>query len=523
VLTVCSEVTDVVVGRAAPQLLRDLSLREGERFGRGRDRERARRVLRGRGPTTCPFAAVYLREGDELVLAASARPLHRGRPSVTGSPSGSRRTPYDDDVWRVRRCRRRRRAGARAARGVAVTAGPWADPVTQAVTLPLRPPTASRPRRASCSRASRPAGRLDDGYRSFLGLVAQQVSVAVRNAQAYDQERRRAAALAELDRAKTQFFTNVSHEFRTPLTLMLGPLADALADQRERLPARQRERLSTAHRNAGRLLTLVNELLDFSRLEAGRASGDVQALDLAAFTSELASAFRAAVERGGLELVVDCPPLPRAVAPRPGRLGEGRRQPAVQRLQVHLRRFHPGDAAQRRRGVRLVVADTGVGIAQEDLGRLFERFRGCRAAARAATRGRGIGLALVREVVRLAGGDVTVEQRGGSRDDVHRRAARGRRSRRPRRRRGSHLPVRRSRAEQALQWGRSRASPRRARAAAPPRDARLPDARVLVADDNADMRDYVGRCWRSRAGRWRPSRTARRRWRPRAGASPTCS
>ena len=138
--------------------------------------------------------------------------------------------------------------------------------------------------------------------------------MALRNAQEYEEERRRVEALAELDRVKTDFFANVSHEFRTPLTLMLGPLADALTDATAPLAAVQRERVETAWRNATRLLTLVNSLLTFTSLEAGRARSDARAVDLAALTAELAGVFRAAVERAGLTLEVGCPPLPRPVA-----------------------------------------------------------------------------------------------------------------------------------------------------------------------------------------------------------------
>ena len=126
--------------------------------------------------------------------------------------------------------------------------------------------------------------------------------------------RERAEALAEIDRAKTAFFSNVSHEFRTPLTLMLGPLEDALATPRRACPTRPRRDLSIAHRNGLRLLRLVNTLLDFSRIEAGRIQAKYEPTDLAALTSDLASNFRSACEKAGLHLIVDCWPL---VAPTP--------------------------------------------------------------------------------------------------------------------------------------------------------------------------------------------------------------
>ncbi len=151
---------------------------------------------------------------------------------------------------------------------------------------------------------------LDEGYKGFLDLLAGQIAASIANAQAYDEERRRAEALAELDRAKTAFFSNVSHEFRTPLTLMLGPAEDALADEDGPLLPRQRERVEILHRNALRLLKLVNTLLDFSRIEAGRVQAVYEPTDLATLTADLASVFRSAVERAGMELIVDCPPCP---------------------------------------------------------------------------------------------------------------------------------------------------------------------------------------------------------------------
>src|SRR5208282_5862288 len=116
-----------------------------------------------------------------------------------------------------------------------------------------------------------------------------------------------------IDRAKTAFFSNVSHEFRTPLTLMLGPLEDELAEHDSPLPPARHARLETAHRNSLRLLKLVNTLLDFSRIEAGRVQASYEPTDLATYTAELASVFRSAVEKAGLTLTVECPCLPELI------------------------------------------------------------------------------------------------------------------------------------------------------------------------------------------------------------------
>jgi signal transduction histidine kinase len=154
---------------------------------------------------------------------------------------------------------------------------------------------------------------LDAPYRSFFDLVASQIAAAIANARAYEAERKRAEALAELDRAKTAFFSNVSHEFRTPLTLLLGPLEDLLTGPANALAPAGRAALEIAYRNGLRILRLVNTLLDFARIEAGRVEAVYEPTDLATLTAELASVFRAAIESAGLHLVVDCPPLPKPV------------------------------------------------------------------------------------------------------------------------------------------------------------------------------------------------------------------
>ncbi|PIG93858.1 ATP-binding protein [Gloeocapsopsis sp. IPPAS B-1203] len=231
----------------------------------------------------------------------------------------------------------------------------------------------------------------------------------VREQSEREQERQRAESLAELARAKTTFFSNVSHEFRTPLTLLLAPLEDALSDRT--LPPIHRERLELTHRNSLRLLKLVNTLLDFSRIESGRIEAVYEPTDLAAFTSELASVFRSAIEQAGLRLIVDCLPLPEPVY-----VDREMWEKIVLNLISNAFKFtlngeirvslHPVD-----HHVIFEVQDTGTGIAPEELPHLFERFYQARLSKAHAARsheGSGIGLALVHELVQLQGGIINV-------------------------------------------------------------------------------------------------------------------
>jgi signal transduction histidine kinase len=243
-------------------------------------------------------------------------------------------------------------------------------------------------------------------YRDFLQLVATQVSMSVAAARALEEERQRVESLAALDRAKTQFFSNVSHEFRTPLTLMLGPTQDALADPG--LSGANRERLELVHRNALRLLELVNTLLDFSRIEAGRIDAVYEATDLAAYTTELAGSFRSVVESAGLRLVIDAPPLAQPVYVDRDMwekivlnlLSNAFKHTFAGEIVVRVR--DAGDRAE------VSVADTGVGIPADQLPRVFERFHRVPSARSRSHEGTGIGLALVHELVRLHAGEIGV-------------------------------------------------------------------------------------------------------------------
>jgi PAS domain S-box-containing protein len=245
----------------------------------------------------------------------------------------------------------------------------------------------------------------------------------VREQSAREEERQRAESLAELDRAKTLFFSNVSHEFRTPLTLLLAPLQDALSDSVNPLAPPQRERLELAHRNAMRLLKLVNTLLDFSRIEAGRMEAVYEPTDLAMFTTELASVFRSAIERAGLQLIVDCQPLPEPVY-----VDRQMWEKIVLNLlsnafkftfegeitvRLHLADNDAGKRNGRAERVMLQIQDTGTGIAPEHLPHLFERFYQVRGAQARTHEGSGIGLALVHELIRLQGGTIDVSSTVG--------------------------------------------------------------------------------------------------------------
>jgi signal transduction histidine kinase len=389
-----------------------------------------------------------------------------------------------------------------------LSCGPYPESLKEAMVLPIIAPGCEKPVAMLVAGVSSRL-QLNEGYRAFYDLLAAGVTTSLANARAYEQERSRAEALAEIDRAKTTFFSNVSHEFRTPLTLMLGPLEDELAERVNPLPQPRRERLEAAHRNSLRLLKLVNTLLDFSRIEAGRAQASYEPTDLAAHTAELASVFRSAVEKAGLILKIDCPPLPEPVYVD----REMWEKIVLNLLSNALKHTFEGAITVKLSWcgdhVELAVADTGVGIPKAALPRLFERFHRVKGAKSRTHEGTGIGLALVHELASLHGGSVRAEseENKGSTFTVTLKAG------------TSHLPADRVNSkrdlastsiqaaayvEEALHWLPNAATPPDQLAPAADADTvpaqngtpAIPGvrrARILWADDNADMRDYVRR------------------------------
>jgi signal transduction histidine kinase len=385
--------------------------------------------------------------------------------------------------------------------------GSWDRPSTDAVALPVVA-SSDTGRDAVLIVGLSPYRQYDENYRSFLDLVAGQISSAVASADAYEAERRRAEALAELDRAKTAFFSNVSHEFRTPLTLMLAPLEDVISG---RLGEDEtRAQVTLAHRNGTRLLRLVNSLLDFSRLEAGRVRASYEPVDLGRFSAEIASSFRSAFEKANLALdvLIEPKPLPVFVDREMWEkvllnlLSNAFKFTLEGGVTLSVALTPDGEAA------RVSVADTGIGIPDAEIPKLFERFHRVEGAQGRTFEGSGIGLALVHELVRLHGGQIVVESEVGRGATFTIILPLGR----------SHLPPDQLREasveagtiaraheyiEEALRWLPASASALEAAGELstaglgalamgdPGRVGR--GRRVILADDNADMRAYVSR------------------------------
>jgi signal transduction histidine kinase/ligand-binding sensor domain-containing protein/DNA-binding response OmpR family regulator len=230
-----------------------------------------------------------------------------------------------------------------------------------------------------------------------------------------EQESAHAERFRELDRARSRFFANVSHEFRTPLTLTLGPLDDLQAGFHGPLAPVMAEQVELARRNAGRVLELIDQLLEVSRLEVGSTPLRARRVELGTFVSRLGEAFRPLAERRSIALALDLPAEPLMVFADPAHL-----ERILANLLSNAFKFTQSGGTVRltlkegAAAARIVVSDDGPGIAPGDLPHIFDRFfRGNEAAGRHQP-GTGIGLALARELVALHGGTLEVESEEGS-------------------------------------------------------------------------------------------------------------
>jgi PAS domain S-box-containing protein len=507
ILNIVSETTYRVLNDRRALLLREVAAKTGvvKRLG-----EACGLLLEAikSDPLDIPFSLLYLVDSD----GKCARLCHGNEFDVDHSiiPAAIDLT-QEDDGWSVAAAVRTAQPQViknLVSRFGIILGSPWSEPLQEAMVLPIAPPGQGKVSGVLVLVAS-PRRKLDENYRDFFTQVAVFVAMAIANAQAYEEERKRAEALAEIDQAKTVFFNNVSHEFRTPLTLMLAPTDEALSDLEEPLSATQRTRIEMVQRNGMRLLKLVNTLLDFSRIEAGRVQVSYEPTDLATLTAELVSLFRSAIERVGMQLIVNCSPLPEPIY-----VDREMWEKIIFNLLSNAFKFtFEGEILVDLRWmndhVELTVQDTGIGIPADELPHLFERFHRVKGAQGRSVEGSGIGLSLVQELVKLHQGtiNVTSAERFGTRFTLSIPTG------------SEHLPADRicisrpstvtpsnadAYLEEALRWvtqagfealdlqSEVLGSELTAATIQTPL-LNTQTTRILLVDDNADMRDYVGR------------------------------
>ncbi|MEH3087142.1 MAG: PAS domain-containing protein [Xylophilus ampelinus] len=510
VVAVCNHVRDTtrhVVSERRLRTLRDLASQSGRAQGIRDACERVAAVLAG-ADRDLPFALFYMldmRWRRATLLCAA------------GVPSGGASAPHTlgldgQGPWPLARALEPaagERGGvllqdlASRCTGLApVASGPQGATPPRGAVLHVLRAAAGEPPLGVVVLGLSPHRRFDEGYRSFVDLAVQQMCVGIGQGRAVERERERLERLAEVDRAKTEFFANVSHEFRTPLTLLLAPLEELMRRKAD-LPAELVEDVEVAGRNARRLLTLVSNLLDFSQMESRRQPAQLTPADLRTLTTDIASHFRSAIESAGLALRMEFDPQLPPVPVDPEMWAA-----VVSNLLSNALKFtFDGEISIAARALRLhaevVVSDSGVGIPPNEVGNVFKRFHRVRGARARTAEGAGIGLSIVQDLVQRMGGQVqvrSVEGRGSS--FVIWLPYKSQRM--PAADPGPAVPATLQDrtidlADQAARWGAEETP-----------EGILPDIlgapaaragpvalerrdRIVVADDNADMRSYLRR------------------------------
>jgi len=507
VFTAVTETTGRVLNERRLRTLRDL----GERASEGQTGEEACRVAAltlSSNPADIAFALIYLlderKEKAHLVGRSGVDAESDLSPDVIDMSAEAAPWPFS----RMTAPEHTILVDNLNTRFSDVPDGLWPDPPHRALVLPIMSYAQNQITGYLIAGLSSQL-LLDDNYRGFFDLIAGHISTAVSNARAFEQERKRLEALVKLDRAKTEFFSNISHEFRTPLTLMLNPLQDLLREVGTTLTQQQHDNLETAQRNSLRLLKLVNTLLDFSRIQAHRIEASYEPTDLSAVTADLASNFRAAIEQAGMKLIVDCPALSEPVY-----TDRDMWEKIILNLLSNAFKFtFEGEITVTLRmlaeHVTITIRDTGIGIPEGELPHIFDRFHRVRGARARTYEGSGIGLSLVQELVRFHGGQIQVESQVGTGTTFTITIPRG----------YAHLPAEQldaprrlsstatgaaSYVEEALRWLpdvaetseieavlQQPAEPNRSISAVS--SVNKVSARILVVDDNADMREYLSR------------------------------
>ena len=487
-----TETTNAVIGERQQQTLTNLGKNILNLTGDLEVYQKSIEVIK-QNPGDFPFAVIYevSRDGKKLSLADKT------------SEELEAFFPYEIDLDKHAL---RFHGLAKAARGNipvisddllerfgSLPTGAWDIAIRKALVLPVAHSQQKVPY-AILKVGINPYRALDEKYQSFFNLIADQIGSGINNSRIFETERSRTGALEELDKAKTVFFSNISHEFRTPLTLMLGPLEELINAPEHRLGSSERQTLETTHRNAMRLLKLVNNLLDFSRIESGRMTARYSLTDIGTLTTKLAGNFRSTIEKAGLELEIKTQPVKQTVYADKqmwekivfNLLSNAFKYTLNGKITVSV---YPQDSQ-----VILDVEDTGVGIPEKELPHMFERFHRVQWVTGRTHEGTGIGLSLTHELVRLHGGAISVESQEGKGSVFRVSIPSG----------NAHLPASQinddyndiediisdTYIEDLPSLGRND-KPKIRTATDDDNDENADAPRILVVDDNADMRDYL--------------------------------
>jgi signal transduction histidine kinase/response regulator RpfG family c-di-GMP phosphodiesterase len=254
-------------------------------------------------------------------------------------------------------------------------------------------------------RQTRQPRRWETAEIGLAQAVAAQAAIAVQQSRLYQTMRQQAEQLLELDKQKTEFFQNVSHEFRTPLTLTIGPLESAVA-QEEGLSYDQSV---IALRNSRRLLRLVNQLLDLQRLDAGLMQPKFRPCNLLEFVNQVVGSFASYCEKKQIRLLPHLEECPAVY------LDLEKFDKVLYNLLSNAIKFTEAggkiEIILRQEGDHCLmqVKDTGIGIRPDQIPHLFDRFRQADGSASRSHEGSGLGLSLVKELVEMHSGQVTVE------------------------------------------------------------------------------------------------------------------
>ncbi|MEP7035788.1 MAG: ATP-binding protein [Actinomycetota bacterium] len=489
ILVATADVTAAVVGERRLATVHELGTMSRAELHSPNDASRAALKIMSRNRPAMPFAACFLVEADELRLA-----------DAYGIESGTGACPLAvprSASLAIARVARTGRSQMFDLRPFAAPGDIAPSPLGQAIpTLAMLTPL-------TISGDLHPAGVLmlgvnpyravDEVYRSFFDLVVRQFSTLLTDSRAHEQQLRRTAMLAELHESKTHFFHNVSHEFRTPLTLVLGALGGPLSEPSADGSALDERDIETARRAALRLDRLVDALLTFAQAEGEALVGHRQPSDIAQLTQDCSSMFRSAVELAGLTLTIDVPSVATVVDIDPEMWSR-----IVLNLVSNAYKFTQQGSIDVRLRVAegravLEVADTGIGIESAELDRVFERFHQISGASCRTGPGAGIGLALVADLVSAHDGQVDVNSAIG---------------------RGTtftvSLPLSSAVTGQVVTTAMSDRLRGQVLSALPPSDGSEPEAlddgrdsasptgrHVLVVEDNDDLRRYIVRLLRA--------------------------